>query len=176
MKVTMKRGALLPVAVVASLLTACVDQQERLSDEQAAETQITSALVVEGEVPTTMNYELADLLQFDRHQVEVANASGDSVVYDGVLVADLLEASGVNLGASLKGAEIDNFLTLRSGDGFVAVVSLPEFDDRVVLLADRKDGVALDPSEGPLRTIVEGAPRKARWVKNVVALRIHTAR
>jgi hypothetical protein len=41
----------------------------------------------------------------------------------------------------------------------------PELTDRVILLADAKDGQPLAPNEGPFRIIVPGEKRAARWVR-----------
>jgi hypothetical protein len=51
-------------------------------------------------------------------------------------------------------------VTVEVTDGYRAVFSLaeldPELTDRIVLLADTKDGQPLPPREGPLRIIVPG--------------------
>ena len=47
------------------------------------------------------------------------------------------------------------YLVVEAADGYRAVFALPELDpafsDRVILLADRRDGKPLDGKEGPLR-------------------------
>jgi hypothetical protein len=59
------------------------------------------------------------------------------------------------------------------------VFALPEFDpdftDRVIILADRRDRHALAAKEGPFRQIVAGEKRHARWVREVTALDIEEA-
>jgi hypothetical protein len=45
-----------------------------------------------------------------------------------------------------------------------------QFADR--LLADQRDGKPLGANEGPLRAIVPGEKRHARWVRQVIALKI----
>ena len=42
-----------------------------------------------------------------------------------------------------------------------------DLTDRVILLADVKDGQPLPPREGPFRIIVPGEKRPARWVRQV---------
>ena len=50
--------------------------------------------------------------------------------------------------------------------GYRAVFALPEldpdFNDRVILLADRRDGQALSAKDGPLQIIVPGEKRHSR--------------
>jgi hypothetical protein len=48
----------------------------------------------------------------------------------------------------------------------------PELTDRIFLLADTKDGQPLPLREGPLRIIVPGEKRPARWVRQVKALTV----
>jgi hypothetical protein len=56
-------------------------------------------------------------------------------------------------------------------DGYRVVFALPEIDpdmtDKVVLVADRKNGKPLAGGEGPFRVIVPDDKRPARWVKQV---------
>ena len=65
---------------------------------------------------------------------------------------------------------------VEASDGYRAAFSLaeldPEMTDRVVLLADTKDGQPLSPREGPFRIIVPGEKRPARWVRKVRALTV----
>jgi hypothetical protein len=60
------------------------------------------------------------------------------------------------------------------------VFALPELDDaftdRIVLLADRKDGKGLTEREGPFRIIVPHEKRPARWVRQVVSLTIRQSK
>lgn len=61
-------------------------------------------------------------------------------------------------------------------DGYRVLFSLTEFDaafnDRAVLLADRRNGKPLDSREGPLRLIVAGDERHARWIREVTSLEV----
>ena len=48
----------------------------------------------------------------------------------------------------------------------------PAFTDRVILLADRADGQPLDNKAGPFRIVVPGEKRMARWVRQVIVLKV----
>lgn len=65
---------------------------------------------------------------------------------------------------------------VEAADGDRAVFSIPELDpaftDRVVLLADRREGKPLDEKAGPLRIVAPGEKRHSRWVRQVVALKM----
>jgi DNA-directed RNA polymerase omega subunit len=68
------------------------------------------------------------------------------------------------------------YALVKARDGYAAVFALPEFDagftDRVILLADRCQGQALDAVEGPLRLVVPGEKRRARWVRQVTDIEV----
>jgi hypothetical protein len=71
-------------------------------------------------------------------------------------------------------------LIASAPDGYRVLFSLTEFDpafsDRVILLADRRDGQPLDNREGPLRLVVPGDKRHARWIRGVDALEVFKGR
>lgn len=71
------------------------------------------------------------------------------------------------------------YLVVEASDGYRAVFAMPELDpafsDRVILLADRRDGRPLPDQAGPLQVIVPGEKKHARWVRQVIRLRIGRA-
>jgi hypothetical protein len=44
--------------------------------------------------------------------------------------------------------------------------------DRIILLADARDGQPLSPHEGPFRIIVPKEKRPARWVRQVKSVTV----
>src|ERR1700733_13836854 len=74
--------------------------------------------------------------------------------------AAVLGAAGVELGKSLRGKRMADYLLVKAGDGYEGVFALPELDpdftDRQVLLCYAKDGAPLAADEGPLRMVVPG--------------------
>lgn len=56
------------------------------------------------------------------------------------------------------------------------MVALPELDpgftDRVILLVDRADDHPLDSKVDPSRIVIPGEKRMARWIRQVVALKV----
>jgi hypothetical protein len=48
----------------------------------------------------------------------------------------------------------------------------PAFAVREIVLADKRDGKALDANEGPFRIVAPSDQRGARWVRQVTALKI----
>ena len=49
------------------------------------------------------------------------------------------------------------------------------FTEKVVLLADRRDGKPLSEKEGPLRIVVSDEKRQARWIRQVKSIQVRNA-
>jgi DMSO/TMAO reductase YedYZ molybdopterin-dependent catalytic subunit len=100
-------------------------------------------------------------------------------VFEGVALVELLQRSGVPLGKDLRGDRMVTYVVVGAADGYRVVVALleidPAFSDRLILLADRRDQQPLSPEEGPLRLIVPGEKRQARWVRQVTSVTIRRA-
>jgi len=111
--------------------------------------------------------------------VRAKDHNGKESVFEGIALVELLKLSGVQFGEALRGKKLQEFLVVEAADGYRAVFALPEldpaFNNRTIILADRRDGVKLADKEGPWQIIVPGEKRQARWVRQVVALTIRTA-
>jgi DMSO/TMAO reductase YedYZ molybdopterin-dependent catalytic subunit len=92
---------------------------------------------------------------------------GKEIVYSGTPLMEVLKAGGLLLDSGMAGIRETVTMTVlvEATDGYRAVFSLaeldPELTDRVILLADTKDGQPLPPREGPFRIIVPGEKRPA---------------
>ena len=134
------------------------------------------SLAVRGDVAQPLKLEPADLASMPRRSVKARDHDGRESVFEGVLVADILKKAGVKQGKELRGELLAGYLLVEAADGYRVVFALPELDevftDRIVLLADRKDGKPLSDREGPFRIVVPDEKRPARWVRQVTALSI----
>ena len=134
---------------------------------------------VEGEVSTPLRLTAAELNQLPRQTVTARAHDGKESRFEGVALFDVLKKAGLPTGNELRGKAVALFLVVEAADGYRAVFALPELDpaftDRVILLADRRDGQALSSRDGPLQIVVPGEKRHARWVRQVIALRIGRA-
>jgi DMSO/TMAO reductase YedYZ molybdopterin-dependent catalytic subunit len=137
-------------------------------------------LRINGKIDRPLVMRLADLHALPRKRVTVTNDRGVRVTYEGVPVVELLQRAGVPMGKQLRGARMKFYVIVDASDGYQVVFALPEFDsgftDRIILLADRRDGHPLSAPEGPFRIVVPGEKRHARWVREVVDLNIQQAR
>ncbi len=97
-------------------------------------------------------------------------------VYSGVPVRDLLAKAGVEFGEKLRGKGLRLVVIAHCRDRYDIVFALAEFDDafngRTILLVDRQDGKALPDGQGPLRLVVPGDKRPARWARMVTSLEV----
>lgn len=148
-------------------------------EKQAAGTNSTTALSVGGEVERPLKLSVADLAKLPRQTIRAKDHGGKESAYEGVALIEILRLAGVPFGDGLRGKNLALHLIIEGADGYRAVFALPELDpaftDRVVLLADRKDGNSLSASEGPLRIVVPDEKRQARWVRQVTSLTIRRA-
>ncbi len=110
----------------------------------------------------------ADLAKLPRHNVKMMD-HGKEVVFEGVLARDVLAKPGVPLGKELRGKALSTYVLATGRDGYAVVYSLSEFDpafqDSEILIADKRDGKALDEKEGPLRMVVPHDKMPARSVR-----------
>jgi DMSO/TMAO reductase YedYZ molybdopterin-dependent catalytic subunit len=134
------------------------------------------ALHVTGEVPNHLDLSIADIAAFQRQTIRVTDEKGIQAEYSGVPVAEILQKAGAPLGKEMRGPNMAMGVVARAADGYQVLFALAEFDpafnDRVILLADRRDGKPLNSREGPLRIVVAGAKRGARWIRGVMTLEV----
>jgi hypothetical protein len=98
-------------------------------------------------------------------------------VYSGVPVRDLLQKDGVPFGdEKLRGKNLRLVVLVHCRDHYDIAFALAEFDDafnsRTILLVDGEDGHPLPGGQGPLRLVVPGDKRPARWARMVVSLEV----
>jgi DMSO/TMAO reductase YedYZ molybdopterin-dependent catalytic subunit len=148
--------------------------------QQSSSAPNGGTLRIAGEVSHPIALHEADLATLSRQTVHVVDDKGAVVTYEGVPVAELLRRADAPLGRQLRGPRMKLYVVVEAADGYRAVFALAEFDpdftDRIILLADRRDGHPLSSEEGPFRIVVPGEKRHARWVRGVTAMVIQEAR
>jgi len=136
-------------------------------------------LTVGGEVTTPLKLTAADLAKLPRRSLRAKTHDGKEATFEGIELGDILKLAGVKFGEQLRGKDLALLLVVGASDGYHAVFALPELDhaftDRVIILADRRDGQPLAEKEGPLRIVVPDEKREARWVRQVVTFTIRRA-
>lgn len=96
--------------------------------------------------------------------------------FEGVPLSSLLSVAGIRLGDTMRGPRMTEVLLVEAADGYKVVFALAELDPafatREIILADKRDGKPLDAKEGPWRIVAPGDKRPARWVRQVMTLRL----
>jgi DMSO/TMAO reductase YedYZ molybdopterin-dependent catalytic subunit len=146
----------------------------------ASDSKETPTLRITGEVAKPLNLDAHALAELPRQTVRVKDRSGADGSYQGVLLRDLLKLAGAPMGNhQMRGPSLSLYAVVESPDGYRAVFTLAELDDdlaeRSIILANARDGHALEAGEGPLRLISPQEMRPARWVKNVVSVWVERA-
>jgi len=96
--------------------------------------------------------------------------------YSGVPLIDLLVKLGVP--DKPRGKQFRIYLVAAGSDGYEVVYSLgeitPDVHDATVLVADTEDGKSIG-ADGPLKLVATREKRPARWVRNLVSIKVLTA-
>lgn len=140
----------------------------------AADTNVV--LRVRGDVSTPLDLTITDLEALPRHTENARDHEGAEAKYEGVPLHEILRKGGVSMREDLRGPALRSGFLVKARDGYAALFSVAEVDpdmtDRVVFLADLKDNEPLPSGQGPLRVIVTGEKRHARWVREVTEIEV----
>ena len=100
----------------------------------------------------------------------------ENQTYSGVLLSVLLQKLGVP--DKPHGKDFRLYVLAEGSDGYGVVYSLgevtPDVHDSTVIVADSIAGKPLAQS-GPLQLVASGEKRPARWVRNLVSIRVLAA-
>lgn len=98
-------------------------------------------------------------------------------VYSGVPLVDLL--ARIDVPTDPRGRQLLLYLVAEGADGYKVVYSLaeviPTIHDATVFVADTEDGKTIPVAEGPFKLVDSREVRPARWVHNLIALRVQSA-
>ena len=137
------------------------------------------SLSVSGEVDKPLKLTAAEIARLPHRSVRTKGHDGNEAQFEGVPVIEVLKLAGVKFGEDLRGKNLALYLLVEASDGYRAVYALPELDpaytDKLILLADKREGKSLDEKEGPLRIVIPDEKQQTRWVRQVVGLVIKRA-
>jgi DMSO/TMAO reductase YedYZ molybdopterin-dependent catalytic subunit len=149
--------------------------QSPASKPSAPDARIT----IGGEVDQPRSVTANDLAKLPRRTIQAKDHDGNLAKYEGVALYEVLNLAGVTFGDLLKGRNLTKYLLVEAADHYQVIFALPELDpaytDKIVLLADRRDGKPLAEKEGPFRLVVPDEKRQTRWLRQVAALTIYRA-
>jgi hypothetical protein len=136
-------------------------------------------LRVTGPTGQAIQLSARDLDAMPRQSATVTDDKGNHAVYEGTPIIEILRRVGTPTGHDMRGKQMSLYMLVTASDGYHAVFALaeldPGFNERHVLLADRRDGKDLSSVEGPFRIVVPDEKRHARWVRYVTSLSVKNA-
>jgi len=144
--------------------------------QTAAKTEPTLKIEVEG--GKTLSLKVKDLAKFTRREIKAKMPHDEKeAVYSGFNLSDVLLDAGAKIGkGEMRGKELAAYLSVEASDGYKVIFAIaeiaPEFTDKVILLADTRDGKPLDGNEGTWQLIIPDEKKHGRWVRQVAALRL----
>ncbi len=123
------------------------------------------------------DWKLATLAPLPHATVTVYNEhTRANETYSGAPVIALLTPLGVS--DKPRGRQLRLYVVAEGSDGYEVVYSIgevtPDLHDATVIVADTENDKPL-AADGPLKLISTGEKRPARWVRNLVALRVQVA-
>lgn len=130
-------------------------------------------------LPLHIPVDAAALHGLSAQSIEATGEHSGTARYSGVSLRDLLTKFGVAQGHDVSGKAMQTIVIVGASDGYKVVFSLaeldPSFTDRIVLIADRRNGQMLPSREGPYRLIVPSEKREGRWVRQVTDVEVKGA-
>jgi DMSO/TMAO reductase YedYZ molybdopterin-dependent catalytic subunit len=147
--------------------------------EGSAQSKGAVLLTVSGEVDHPLKLTASDIATLPTLTVRAREHNYEEATFKGVALIEVLKMAGIKFGESMRGKALSIFFVVKASDGYQVIFTPPELDpaftDRIVLLADEKNGAPLSTAEGPLRIIVPDEKRQARWVRNVLSISVRRA-
>ncbi|HWP02873.1 MAG TPA: hypothetical protein VNL96_05415 [Gemmatimonadaceae bacterium] len=134
------------------------------------------SLELVGENGTSKMLTFAELATLPQSDVTVLEQNGSKVVFRGPTIRSLMTLVGAPTGHALRGPNMILAVLVEAADGYRVGFMLAELDEqfgaRNAIVALTRDGRPLSASDGPLRIVVAGETHRARWVRQVVRLRL----
>ena len=150
-----------------------------LSAIQLQADEKTPALTIVDEQGASHVLSAADLAKLPRHAVKVPGPDKDPTEYQGVYLSDVLAHCGVVLGKELRGPRVASYVLVEAEDGYRVVLAIGEVDpattDKVILLADHRDGALLGEKEAPFRLVIPDDKCPMRWIRMIKRISVQRA-
>lgn len=140
----------------------------------------TDAPLLRVEMDGGKSYELkaADLAKLPRREVKGRTHDGAPANFSGVELREVLKLAGMKFGEEGKKTNLTSYLVIEAADNYRAVFAMlelePDFTDKIILLADAREGKPLSKEEGKLRLVVPDEKKQARWVRQISVVKVQT--
>jgi DMSO/TMAO reductase YedYZ molybdopterin-dependent catalytic subunit len=139
-------------------------------------TAVPNDLAVTGLVEHELHVTQVELAQMPTVHVKATDHDKLQHDFEGVPLQSLLARAGIASGKQLRGAHMRDYLLASAQDGYAVVFSMAEIDpglaDAQVLVVFKQDGKPLPEGQGPIRLVVPGDKRPARWIRMLRSLTV----
>ena len=140
----------------------------------AAQSQASLQLVAESGAISELS--LDSLRAMPQVELRGRIHDGPELVFRGPALDAVLALAGAPRGHELRGPALRLVVLAEARDGYAVVYSLAELSPglgaRHGIVAVEQDGKPLSDEDGPLRIVLEGEGRPARWIRQLERLRI----
>ena len=120
----------------------------------------------------------ADLAKLPQHTIQTAD-HGKPATFEGVLLADVLAKVDLPVGDKYHSTSASYYLLAEGKDGYRALYAWaeldPEFMDKPVYVATKRDGKPLPENARPFQLVAPGEKRGGRWLRQLNTLTIKQA-
>lgn len=134
------------------------------------------ALTLIGESGASKTLTMAELAALPQAVVVVPEPDSSTAVFRGPTVRALMTLVGAPTGHALRGPSMLLAVLAEAADGYRVAYMLADLDEqfgaRLAIVALSQDGRPLPERDGPLRIVVAGEPHHARWIRQVLRLRL----
>lgn len=133
-------------------------------------------LRVEIEGGKTLELKTADLAKLPRREVKARDHDGKETIYEGIDLREVLQLAGIKFDKESARLNLTRYLLVEAADKYRVVFAFAEIDsaftDKIILLAEKSDGKLLSEKNGHWQIIVPDEKKQARWVRQVITLKI----
>lgn len=147
-----------------------------LALSRPATAQAPSSLELVAESGTSSSITLDSLRRMPQVELKGQIHDGPELVFRGPALDAVLALAGAPRGRELRGPALRLVVVAEARDGYAVVYSLaelsPDLGARRGIVALEQDGQPLSEKDGPLRIVLEGEKRPARWIRQLERLRI----
>jgi hypothetical protein len=138
--------------------------------------QAPASLQLVGEAGKTTQISIDSLRRMPQVELRGQIHDGPELVFRGPGLDAVLALAGAPQGHDLRGPALRLVVLAEARDGYAVVYSLaelsPDLGARRGIVAIEQDGQPLSEKDGPLRIVLEGEKRPARWIRQLERLRI----
>jgi hypothetical protein len=136
----------------------------------------SASLTLIGQSGVSKTLSVADLQALPQVDIVTVNKDSSRTTFRGPTIRSLMTLVGAPTGHAMRGPSMLLAVLAEAADGYRVAYMLAELDQqfgaRPAIVALTQDRVALPATDGPLRVVIAGEEHRARWIRQVLRLRL----